>query len=190
MDEYQKMNNYNWIATTIGIVLALGMTRLLASWVALFRSRKRVTLDWVPPVWSMGIFFSMLDFSWVIHRFTGTEREWTFASCVILLGFAVILYAASALILSTEELPEGSSLRSGFAEDGRWALILLALYDFLCIFMNWFYWDDHPVSFGGAVNLTLAGLALMALKSSSRKVVVLATVLYTAIIFGVVFLIA
>lgn len=182
------MDTFHWITATIGMVMALGMTRLLASGVTLFRSRKRVAMDWVAIVWALSIFYSMLNFSWDLRHPSGVVAEWSFVRCLILLGFALTLFVAAALILPQEELPAGSSLRDEFAQDGRWALIFIAAYDLLCIAFNWFYWHVPPVSVVGALNVILSGLALTALKSPSPKLEGVATVLYAVIIFGTAFL--
>ena len=113
------MDDFNWLVATVGMVLALGITRLLANGVVLFRSRRRATLDWLPIVWSLCILYSMLEFSFVLHRMTGLVQVKTFAGCVVVFAFAVILFVAAALVLPTQELPEGGSLRGEFAEEGR-----------------------------------------------------------------------
>ena len=172
------MSNYSWINTTIGMVLALGMTRLLGSSVAVFRSRHRAALHWVPPVWAACIFYSMLNFSWDLHTLGDEMAKYSFARALILFGFAVVLFLAGALVLPNQELPEGGSLRTEFAQDGRWALVFLALYDGLCILFNWLVEHVSPLSSAGVINLVLAVLALGALKTSSPRWEGAVTVLY------------
>ena len=177
------MNNYSWIAATIGIVLALGMTRLLSNGVAVFRSRRRATLHWVPIVWAFCIFYSMLDLSWDLHNLSDVMAQWTLARALMLFAFAVVLFSSAALVLPSQELADGGSLREEFALDGRWALIFLAAYDLLCILFNWTLWHVSPFSFFGALNLMLATLALSALRTSIPKFEEVATVLYAILIF-------
>lgn len=58
------MDKLHWVTSTLGIVLALGLTRLLATGVALFQARDRLKMDWVPIVWAVCIFVMLLQLSW------------------------------------------------------------------------------------------------------------------------------
>lgn len=177
------MDTFNWITATIGMVLALGMTRLLSSGVCMFRSRHRATLHWVPLVWAFCIFFSMIDFSWDLHEASnGAIAKWDFDRALILLIFALVLFLAGGLILPQQELSAGDSLKDEFAQDGRWALTFLAVFDLLCIEYDWYQWRVSPVSWEGALNFALAMLALCAIKTSSPKLEAVATILYAVLI--------
>lgn len=181
------METFHWITATVGMVMALGMTRLLNAGVMLFRSRGRARMDWVPIVWSVAIFYSMLDFSWDLRQPSGVVAEWTFARSLALLVFALTLFVAAALILPPAELAEGEGLRHAFDRDGRWALAFIAGYDFLCIFFNWFYWHMSPMSVEGTLNATLCALALIAIRTKSRRLETVACVVYTIIILSSAF---
>ncbi len=166
------------------MVMALGMTRLLSVGVLLFRSRGRVQMDWVPIVWACSIFYSMLDFSWDLRQPNGHGTEWTFMLFLVVFGFALLLFAAAALILPSHELKDGEKLRAAFERDGRWALLFIAVYDALAVIFNCLYWDASLFSMDGAVNLALAGLALCALRSSARKLECAATAAYAMLILS------
>ena len=169
------------------MVMALGMTRLLNAGVMLFRSRGRAWMDWVPIVWSVSIFYSMLDFSWDLRQPSGIVAAWTFARSLALLLFALSLFVSAALILPPAELAAGERLRESFERDGRWALAFIAGYDFLCIFFNWFYWRMSPLSAEGLLNATLCALAFTAFKTKSRRIESVVCVVYALIIFSSAF---
>ena len=64
-------------------------------------------------------------------------------------------------------------------------MAFLALYDFLCLFINWFLVKVSPFVLDNALNIILGGLALLAIWASSRRFKAAATVLYAAIVVAV-----
>ena len=60
-------------------------------------------------------------------------------------------------------------MRTSFGRDGRWALAFVALYEFLTIGINHYFWHAPLASFPTYFNLTLALVALGSLFTKSRK---------------------
>lgn len=50
-------HSFQWIQGALGIITALGMTRLITSGVHMHLARRKIKLDWVPFVWALNIFF-------------------------------------------------------------------------------------------------------------------------------------
>ncbi|RYD84235.1 MAG: hypothetical protein EOP84_06090, partial [Verrucomicrobiaceae bacterium] len=90
------MDSFHWVTATLTMVLSLGMTRLLTSGVNLFKSRGRAKMDWVPLVWALCIFYSNLEFSWVIQSIGGLAGDWTFQRFLALFSLVIVLFLASA----------------------------------------------------------------------------------------------
>ncbi|HYQ55197.1 MAG TPA: hypothetical protein VES70_32715 [Pseudomonas sp.] len=172
------MNNYSWIAATVGMILALGMTRVVNSSVAMFRSRHRATLHWVPFVWTLCIFYFMLDISWDLHNLSDTMQTWDFPRALILLGFVLVLFLAGALVLPQQELPEGAKLKDEFTRDGRWTLVFVMTFNLLCIPYNWLLWQMPIFSFLSILDFALALIALSALWVAQSKYEAVITLIY------------
>jgi hypothetical protein len=183
------MESFHWVTGTLGMVLALGMTRLLATAVALYRARSRAQLDWVPFVWAICIFYSLLEFSWTLQELGTLVEKWTFPLFLTLFGLALILFVAAALVFPHTELQAGESLRTSFERDGRLGLAFLAGYEALTTAANWYFWNASPFTLIGAINGTLAGLAIAYLCVSSRRAEWMITVLFAVIDIGTAFVV-
>ncbi|WP_396190152.1 hypothetical protein, partial [Flavobacterium sp.] len=83
----------------MGIITALGMTRLIISVVHMHLARRKIQLDWVPFVWALNIFFLLLQFSWVFVGLESAVTQWTFGLFLMLLCFVLTLFVAAALVL-------------------------------------------------------------------------------------------
>ncbi len=163
------------------MVLGLGITRLLSSAVALFRSRGRAPLDWVPLVWAGCIFLWQLQFWWAIIELAPQALEWTPFRFLSILSLPLTLFLAAALILPPTELQSGDSLAGSFERDGRWALLFLTIYFVIAIGVNWHFWGVSIFTRVGLINLVLAALPLLFLSTASRKIRCALTLLYSII---------
>lgn len=181
------MQNFQWVASTIAMVLGLGMTRMLGSGVAIFRARHHSRMDWVPFVWALCIFFSLLDFSWVLTPLGQLEKSWSFDRFLSLFGVSLLLFVTSALILPPD-LEKGESLRQSFERDGRWALAFFAGYQFLVIWVNWYFLHAPPWGPAGILNGTLGLTAIAALVVRRRRWECALTVLFALIDLGAIVL--
>jgi len=172
------VDSFRWIAVALSMVLGLGITRLLASFVAVFRSRKQSTLDWIPLAWAFCIFIFQLQFWWAIIELPSLVQIWTLASFLSLIGLTLLLFIAAALILPPDELQEQETLLAEFQADGRWALIALSTYFLLALFVDWLLWDMTPGTHGTSTLLPLIVLPLIFLLCRSRRAQVVVTIAY------------
>jgi hypothetical protein len=175
------METFHWISVILSLVLGLGITRLLSSAVAVFRSRKNVQLDWIPLVWGACIFLWQIQFWWAIIELAPKINTWTPVQFLALLGLPLLLFVAAALILPPAELQSGESLSEEFERDGRWALLFLSVYFFLATGENWYFWNTPPFTRPGFINLTLAVIPLSFLAITSRKLRCALTIFYAVI---------
>ena len=139
-------HSFEWVQAAVGIIVALGMTRLVTSIVLLHSLRRSVRLDWVPVAWAINIFFLLLQFSWVFVALRGSVEQWTFGLFLCVLGFVLLLFAAAALVLPTTQAQAGDDLGSWFRSDGRWALPFLALYSLFAYVFNWYFGGESPTA--------------------------------------------
>ena len=169
------VHSFQWIQSALGIITALGMTRLIISVVQMHLARRNVQLDWVPFVWALNIFFLLLQFSWVFVALEPLVEKWTFGLFLMLLGFVLTLFVAAALVLPNTEGQAGKSLQVWFEHDGRWALPFLAFYAFLAYPFNWYLGGETPDK--NPASALLIAMALLAFFTKSRKLLVTMTVL-------------
>lgn len=181
-------HSFQWIQGALGIIVALGMTRLIISVVHLWVARKVVKLDWIPFVWALNIFFLLLQFSWVFVSLEPIVKHWSFGVFLMTLGFVLTLFVASALVLPHTDAQAGKSLQDWFENDGRYSLLFLTAYAFLSYFFNWYFGDQGPEENPGSGLLIV--MSLISFFSKSRKVLasmaILNLLLTIAIMAGMV----
>ena len=170
-----NMHSFQWIQSALGIIVALGMTRIIISVVQVCVLRRQIRLDWVPFVWAFNIFFLLLQFSWNFVELEKIVVRWNFGIFLLLLGFVITLFTAAALILPTSESQAGGDLREWFRNDGRWAMPFLAFYALLAYPFNWYLAELPPTTNPASILLII--MAMTAFYASSRKVLVIATLL-------------
>lgn len=178
------VHSFQWIQSALGIITALGMTRLIISVVQMHLARRRIRLDWVPFVWALNIFFLLLQFSWVFVALESLVEKWSFGLFLMLLCFVLTLFVAAALVLPNTEGQLGDSLSSWFQQEGRWALPFLALYAFLDFPFGWYLGGETPDKNPAAA--MLIAMALIAFFTKSRKVLVTMTMLDLLLTGGIV----
>jgi hypothetical protein len=175
------MDTFRWIAVVVSMILGLGVTRLLSSAVAVFKSRRRASVDWLPLVWALVIFVQQIDFWWSLEELSVLVPKWTFAEFLMLVALVLVLFLAAALILPQAEMERGDTLRGFFDRDGRYALVALAVFSLLAILANLIFWDVRIVGLENAINLLLGALAVVTM-ARSRSTQVAATGAYIVVL--------
>jgi hypothetical protein len=175
------MDTFRWIGVIFSMILGLGVTRLLAGGVSVFRARHRARIDWLPLAWAFGIFLSQLDYWWSILELPKIVSTWTFGIFAILVSLTLLLFVAAALVLPADELKEGDDLGAAFATDGRFALIALAAYWVLAALANEYVWGA-PIVFGwGLLAAAEIALPLIVFAAPSRQVRGILTIVFLII---------
>jgi hypothetical protein len=172
------MESFRWIAIALSMVLGLGVTRLLASLVVVFKSRNNSKLDWIPLVWAGNIFLWQIQFWWAIIELPGIVKVWTLGSFLTLLCLTLLLYVSAALVLPHTELKNNESLLVSFELDGRWSLVSLSAYFVLALFSDWWFWSMTPVSLKGTALTALILLPYLFLWSRSRRLQEAISIIY------------
>ena len=164
------MDSFRWIAVALSMILGLGVTRLLAAFVAVFRSRSTVQLDWMPLAWAGCIFLWHLQFWWAIIELSGLVEVWTPVSFLILVSLTLLLYVSAALVLPPPESRAREGLLATFERDGRWSLVSLSAYFAMALLADAYFWKTPIVSRSGFLLLALVVLPLVFLRVRSRRV--------------------
>lgn len=156
-------HSFEWVQAALGIIVALGLTRIVSAIVLLHSMRRRVRLDWIPVAWAATVFLLLLQFSWVFVGLRDFVENWTFGLFLCLLGFVLTLFTAAALVLPGSEAQAGEDLEAWFARDGRWALPFLGLYALFSYGFNWYFGGSGPeTNPASAIMIVLAAVAFRA----------------------------
>lgn len=174
----RPVDSFRWIAVALSMLLGIGVTRLLAAGVSVFRSRTHARLDWIPLVWAVCVFLWQIQFWWAIVELGSIVEVWTLDRFLLLVALALSLFVAAALVLPPNELAPGDDLRASFERDGRWALVALSLYFVLALLVDWKLWSISPWSVEGAYLAALIVLPIVAIAARRRRTQALVALAY------------
>ncbi len=122
------MDPFSYLSVLISIILALGMTRVLAGIGDMLQARSRRRIYWVHAIWVVNLFLFLVIAWWVFYRWRG-EQHWTFFLFVFVLISPTILYLASLLLFPREGAADESiDYRTHFYANHRAFFILLTLF--------------------------------------------------------------
>ena len=136
------MDTFRWIGVTFSMILGLGITRVLAGGVSVFRSRHHARIYWIPLVWGVSIFVLQIQFWWAILELPRLVPVWNLVEFLLLLGVPVTLFVAAAMVLPPADLAPGESLAELFDRDGRFGLICLSVYAALAFTVDHVLFDE------------------------------------------------
>jgi hypothetical protein len=174
----RRVDSFRWIAVALSMLLGIGVTRLLAAGVSVFRSRTHARLDWIPLVWAVCVFLWQIQFWWAIVELGSIVEVWTLDRFLLLVALALSLFVAAALVLPPNELAPGDDLRASFERDGRWALVALSIYFVLALLVDWKLWSISPWSVEGAYLAALIVLPIVAIAARRRRTQALVALAY------------
>jgi hypothetical protein len=119
---------FSYLSVLISIVLALGMTRVLAGLGDMLQARSRRRIYWVHAVWTVNVFLYLVIAWWLFYRWRN-QQLWTFFLFVFVLIAPTILYLASVLLFPREgSAVESTNYKTHFYANHRAFFILMALF--------------------------------------------------------------
>ena len=124
------MDPFSYLSVLISIILALGMTRVLAGVGEMLqaRSRRRLWLYWVHAVWVVNLFLYLVVAWWIFYRWRN-QQPWTFFLFIFVLISPTILYLASIVLFPPESsLDKFVNYKTHYYSSHRAFFILFALY--------------------------------------------------------------
>jgi len=119
---------FSYLSVLISIILALGMTRVLAGVGEMLQARSRRHIYWVHVVWVVNLFLFLVVAWWIFYRWR-SQQPWTFLLFVFVLLSPTILYLASMLLFPREgAVDESLNYKTHFYANHRAFFILMALF--------------------------------------------------------------
>src|SRR5438045_6190009 len=103
------MDAFSYLSVLISIILALGMTRVLAGVGEMLQARSRRRLYWVHAVWVANLFLYLVVAWWIFYRWRN-QQQWTFFLFIFVLISPTILYLASIVLFRPSLLWTSSSI--------------------------------------------------------------------------------
>jgi hypothetical protein len=128
------MAAFEYLSVLISIILALGMTRVLAGVGEMLQARRHRRIYWVQVIWIVNLFIYLVIAWWVFYRWRN-QQEWNFYLFVFVLISPTLLYLASMLLFPREGSTDESidykahyyaNHRAFFAIFGMYAVIDVA----------------------------------------------------------------
>jgi hypothetical protein len=95
------MAAFEYLSVLISIILALGMTRVLAGVGEMLQARRQHRIYWVHIVWIINLFIYLVVAWWIFYRWRN-QQSWNFYLFVFVLISPTILYLASMLLFPRE----------------------------------------------------------------------------------------
>jgi hypothetical protein len=119
---------FSYLSVLISIVLALGMTRVLAGVGDMLQARSHRRIYWVHAVWIVNLFLYLVVAWWIFYRWR-TQQTWTFFLFVFVLISPTILYLASLLFFPREgDVDPAVDYKTHYYANHRAFFILFALF--------------------------------------------------------------
>lgn len=177
------MTEFEFLAIGISLILGLGTTLLLTSFLNVFVNRQNIRFDWIPLVWAFYILLIQIQYyaaTWNLNDVT----DWnflTFASTLLLAG---LIFIAAGLVLPIGQGKYPSDLRNYFEHHGKWAVGALAVRGVVAIFSNHFIIiKNYSLNLVDVLIFLQIAFALLFFISKKRKLLITFTLLYGLILF-------
>lgn len=179
------MDTFRWLAIVLSTILGLGTTRILSGFVSAFKMRHRVTPDWLPLSMAAVVLTEIFQFWWALAELLD-RPQWSMTDFGLLLALAMMLFLAAALISPSEaDLADGPGF---FERDGRYALLVLALFHTVALLTDWWLWQQPVWSAPSSPVIGLAAICVVAAVTRLRRVQTAMAVLY--LVFGLIGIVA
>jgi hypothetical protein len=123
------MDAFSYVTAFTSIILALGVTRLVAGLGKLLEERSQIRVYWVHLLWVANVFLFLCLQWWVLFRWQAQE-QWSFYLFLFLLANPTIVFLLT-VILFPDKLTEKDDLKQHFYNHNRWFFALAAFLPFL-----------------------------------------------------------
>ena len=171
------MTEFEFLAIGISLILGLGTTLLLSSFLTVFVNRHEIKFDWIPIVWAFFVLIIQIQYyaaTWKLNSVT----EWNFSRFASPLLLAGLIFIAAGIVLPTGQGKYPTDLRTYFERNGKWAVGALAIRGVVAILTNHIIWNNYSFNLSDILISLQIVFALLFLFSKKRKLLVSFTLLY------------
>ena len=165
------MVEFQLLSVPVGLILGLGMTRIMTGAITAIRNREHVKLHWLPFIWATSFMILLLTFFCVLwdlkvyFEAVGIDWTWDYYGPQVL--HAVLIFLGAGLLLPVSREPNTDCLLKDFNKHGRLALIPLIAMHLLAWPMN-MYMANAPL-FSEANYLNLIGITVVIIGFKSTR---------------------
>ncbi|MBT1158003.1 hypothetical protein J1C56_20605 [Aminobacter anthyllidis] len=170
------------IRIVMGMIIGLGMARLLSGVARIVQHPDQYRLYPVHLAWVASLLLTLVHFWWWEFGLYGVQG-WTFGTYLFILGYAIALFLLCALLFP-DSMQDYKSYEDFFYSRRAWFFGLLAMTYLLDIVDTLIKGEVHFAHFGGEYLIRtpiLVALCLIAIATASRRyhlAFVTATLLY------------
>jgi hypothetical protein len=166
------MDPFSYLSVLISIILALGMTRVLAGVGEMLQARSRRRIYWVHAFWIVNLFLYLVVAWWIFYRWRNQQPR-TFLLFIFVLISPTILFLASLILFPPESaLDEFVDYKKHYYANHRAFFILFALFTPVDIFDSLLKGIPHFLELGPQYlvsnALFFAGLVTAAITRNER----------------------
>jgi len=166
------MDPFSYLSVLISIILALGMTRVLAGVGEMLQARSRRRVYWVHAIWIVNLFLYLVIAWWIFYRWRN-QQPWTFFLFVFVLISPTILFLASLLLFPPESaLDEFVDYKKHFYANHRAFFAIFALFTPVDCVDSLFKGISHFLALGpqyfASNSIFFAGLVTAAITRNER----------------------
>ena len=166
------MDAFNYLSVLISIILALGMTRVLAGVGEMLQARSRRRIYWVHAVWIVNLFLYLVVAWWIFYRWRN-QQPWTFFLFLFVLISPTILFLASLLLFPSEgALDQFIDYKKHFYANHRAFFAIFSMFTLVDIVDTLLKGIPHFLELGPQYvisnSLYFAGLATAAITRNER----------------------
>lgn len=162
-----RVDTFRWHAVVLSTMLGLGTPRILSGFVSAFKMRRRVPPDWLPLLMAAVVLTEIFQFWWALAELL-KRPQWSMTDFGLLIALVMTLFLAAALISPSEaDLADGPGF---FERDGRYALLVLALFDVGALVTNWWLWKQSVWSLPNLPVACLAVICAVAAVTRQRRI--------------------
>jgi hypothetical protein len=150
------MDQFNYLAVLISIILGLGITQLLSGLGRLLQARARIRIFWPSVAW-VGLLLVLHVQTWWAMFGLRAVQSWTFLEFLLVLLQPIVLFLLSALVLPETISESNADLRSHYFDNSRWFFTLAVVLLMVSLTRDRVIAGSLP----GSLNLLVHGLLFL-----------------------------
>ncbi|HKK11264.1 MAG TPA: hypothetical protein VJ945_00410 [Flavobacteriaceae bacterium] len=180
------MSVFEIITLSLSLILGLGIAQLLLNAVDIFKNRILWTWHWESFIWIFIIFILQLQFLFQLYWVNDYQKNWSNEVYSFTVVSTILLFLSGALILPNKTSKTKNNLNDYFEQNGRYAVLMIALYLINCVVINYFS-GQVPWETANIFDYILSPLCILIFATKNGKIKLVGT-LIIAVMTAIAFL--